>query len=299
MAPRLSWPPIIERAREIVESYSIKITLRQLFYRLVAEGTLRNIDYHYSRLSELTAEGRRKDAFPALSDRGRHILRPRTFSDTSDSLDWLTRNYLVDRTEGQDVQLYLGVEKNAMAGLMQDWYEDWGIPILPLGGYSSETLERDVMAAIEADGRKAVLIYAGDFDASGEDIGRSFVAHTQDAWAETIRIGLSEELIEAHRLPVLRGKVDDSRAEGFVARHVAFHDRYDFGLARTKGGKVLRVPAQVEMDALEPMALNGLFRDAIERYWDWSKYDAALDREEAGRRKLASLARVWRRQEQA
>ena len=39
---RKSWPPIIERAAKIVREYDTAVTLRQLFYRLVAEGLLAN-----------------------------------------------------------------------------------------------------------------------------------------------------------------------------------------------------------------------------------------------------------------
>ncbi len=38
---RLDWPPIIDRAAQIVASYDTGVTLRQLFYRLVAAQTSR------------------------------------------------------------------------------------------------------------------------------------------------------------------------------------------------------------------------------------------------------------------
>jgi len=38
---RLRWAPIVERAREIVAEYDTLVTLRQLFYRIVAAGSTR------------------------------------------------------------------------------------------------------------------------------------------------------------------------------------------------------------------------------------------------------------------
>jgi hypothetical protein len=34
---RKSWPPIVERAAQVVDEYETPVTLRQLFYRLVSE----------------------------------------------------------------------------------------------------------------------------------------------------------------------------------------------------------------------------------------------------------------------
>ncbi|WP_251091435.1 hypothetical protein [Streptomyces sp. Caat 7-52] len=55
-----------------------------------------------------------------------------------------------------------------------------------------------------AERRPAALVLAGDFDASGMDISRSFVEMTS-CWKKVHRIGLDEELITRYGLPVLRG----------------------------------------------------------------------------------------------
>ena len=39
---RLSWPAIVKRAEQIVNEYDTPVTLRQLFYRLVAALILRS-----------------------------------------------------------------------------------------------------------------------------------------------------------------------------------------------------------------------------------------------------------------
>jgi hypothetical protein len=39
---RRNWKQILDHAREVVESYEQRITLRQLYYRLVADSTLEN-----------------------------------------------------------------------------------------------------------------------------------------------------------------------------------------------------------------------------------------------------------------
>ncbi len=43
---------------------------------------------------------------------------------------------------------------------------------------------------------------------------------------------------------------------------------------------------QVELDALPPDVLRGLYTDAIAEFWDPLAYDTATDREETDRRTL-------------
>jgi hypothetical protein len=67
----LNWQhDVLPRAREIVESYDTGVTLRQLFYRLVADTVmpipLPNTQSKYIYLSRITAEGRRDGTFPDL-----------------------------------------------------------------------------------------------------------------------------------------------------------------------------------------------------------------------------------------
>jgi hypothetical protein len=158
---RIDWPEVIEQAASIVYSYSTSVTLRQLFYRLVSAQVIPNSQAAYKRLSALTAEARREGDFPALIDRGRKIHQRIHFRDVADALSTIIRAYRLDRTEGQDVSLYLGVEKAGMVVQLESWFADLGVPVLALGGYSSQTYADDVTAHTEGQDRPAVLLYAG------------------------------------------------------------------------------------------------------------------------------------------
>jgi hypothetical protein len=255
---RIAWPSVIIRAREVVESYDTSVTLRQLFYRLVSEHLIPNTQGAYKRLSELTAEGRRRNEFPDLIDRGRDIHRHASWLDPADALDALIGQYRVDRTAGQDMSLYLGVEKAGLVIQLESWFGELGIPVLALGGYSSQTYVDEVAVDVRRQGRPAVLLYAGDHDPSGEDIDRDFEKRTA-CWDKVVRVALSAAQVEQYQLPPNPGKATDSRAAAFVARHGAL--------------------VQVELDALDPDDLHGLFDEAIEPFWDTSLYDDVLARE--------------------
>jgi hypothetical protein len=268
---RPDWPALLEQAAAIVQSYDTLVTLRQLFYRLVAAQLLPNTTNAYKSLSKYTAEARRAGTFPALMDRGRTIHRDQTFPNPAEARRWLQAIYRRDRTEGQTYSIYLAVEKAGIVAQLREWFGDLGLPIIPLGGYSSEPIERETMADVAAAERRTVLLIAGDWDASGEDIDRNFIAQT-DCWDVVRRVALTADQVERYALPKNAGKTkpdgtpSDSRAKQFIARHGTNY--------------------QVELDALAPDVLRTLYADAIAAFWNDDAYQQALAREAAERRTL-------------
>jgi hypothetical protein len=265
-AGRRSWPAILAQAAEIIRSYDTAVTLRQLFYRLVSAGTIPNTTSAYTTLSARTAEARRDGDFPDLIDRTRRIHRAATFDDPQDAREWLREIYRRDRTEGQPWSVYLAVEKAGIVEQLTAWFGDRGFPILALGGYPSQTYVNEIVEDVEGQNRKAVLLYAGDFDPSGEDIIRDFIERT-DCFDRVIRVALTEKQVREYDLPEQPGKARDTRAKGFVARH----------------GRLV----QVEVDALPPDVLHQLFEEALEPFVDTSTFRAVLAQKEAEREALA------------
>ena len=265
---RIDWQSIIPEAAALVESYDTPVTLRQLFYRLVSRELIPNTLTAYKTLSATTAEARRESGFPALSDRTRDIHAPGHFAGPENALDALVRQYRRDRTEGQEWTIYLGVEKNGQVEQLAAWFGAHGLPVLALGGYASQSYVDQVRADVDYQARPAVLLYAGDFDASGEDIQRDFVARGA-CFDRVERIALTGEQVEQYDLPPLPGKSTDPRAAGFALRHGA--------------------DIQVELDALDPNDLHALYAQAVGRYWDVSKYQTALERERDERARLVGL----------
>ncbi len=262
---RRDWNEILEQAAGIVASYDTGVTLRQLFYRLVSPGVLRNTDSEYTSLSHYTAQARQAGTFPDLIDRNRTIHRPLTFRGVNAARSWLQEHYRRDRTEGQPWNIYLGVEKAGIIEQLRSWFDEFGFPILALGGYASQTYTKDVRDDISADGRPAVLIYAGDFDPSGEDIDRDFVERVY-GFAKVVRIALNAEQVTEYHLPPMPGKSTDTRAARFVAKH----------------GKLI----QVELDALPPDTLRDLYTRAVEEFFDRSIYERVMQQEQAEREQL-------------
>jgi hypothetical protein len=266
-ASKHRWSTILDQAAEIVRSYTTGVTLRQLFYRLVAAEVLPNTVNSYKALSSKTAAARRDSGFPALIDRTRTIHRFQTFDGPEQAQGWLLRIYRRDRTKGQKVALYLGVEKSGIVEQLEAWFGNLGIPILALGGYSSQSYVDEVVADVSEQDRPAVLIYAGDHDPSGEDIDRDFVARA-GCFDDVVRVALSAAQVVEHDLPPQPGKEGDSRARGFLERH---------GELR-----------QVELDALPPNVLRELYEAAVDQFWDASAFEKVMQRERADRELLVA-----------
>ncbi len=314
---------ILPVAREIAESYDTPVTLRQLFYRLVSlphdhPGWLRNTRDDYGNLSRVTAAARRHGRFPDLADQSSRIVEYATWGSPSDAIKYVRGVYRRDRTEGQDLQLWLGVEKVGLKNQMQSWFGDMGIPIIPLGGQCSQTFADRIRHRVQADGRPAILLYAGDHDPSGWVILQSFVDRTgcwdnpelaqwnpdnepanrgrrrnaapiEPAYRDIpnfnlyrkFRVALTPEQCDEYDLVRNPAKKKDPNTDNFMLtfKDTLTDNEIDDGLG-----------VQVEVDALDPNDLRQLFEDAVAAYWDDDAYDKVIRRETRERSRLAKLA---------
>lgn len=314
---RRNWAPIIERAAQLVNGYSYLITLRQLHYLLVAESSgvelddgtwfisrYRNNGDDYDRLSELTAQARRDGWFPSLLDQTRSIDVAPNWASPSDALRAIAQQYRRDRTEGQEWCVVLGGEKATLLAQLRGWFRNLGIPIVLLRGYGSQTYLDDVAEMVTDDGRPAVLIYAGDLDASGYDILRDFIERCP-VFDETEHIATRPEHIARFGLPINQGKGQDSRARSFRDEFSDLADYADRQVADPEAREwvVQRSPArpghpsiilpnvvQIETEAIPPDDLRALYQGAIDQYWDTPTYEAMLEDEQIERDRLIELA---------
>jgi hypothetical protein len=262
------WPPIIAHAAEIVKTYDTSVTLRQLFYRLVADQTIPNSQTCYGQLGRRIAEARRHKDFPDLIDPTREISVHSSWPSPHHAIESLAKTYRRDRTEGQPCSIYLGVEKAGILEQLNRWFGPLGIPILSLRGYASQSFVFMVAAHVEkqrqlADSRPAVLLYAGDFDYAGVAIPAEFKKRTA-CFDKVTRVALTHSQIERYDLPVGRGK-NHAAAQPFISKY----------------GNI-----QVEVDALPPNILREKYQKGIDQYWDVEAYNAVLAKEQEDRRVL-------------
>lgn len=265
-APLRAWTPIIGRARALVAAFNLAWgrppTLRRLHYELVSDAAAtsygyRNTQQDYKRLSALTAEGRRDGSFPDLDEVGRNVSKQQFFDDADELRAHVRSIAKVDRMDGQEYSVCMVVEKVGSRQFLVDWFNDYGVLIHALGGYDSQTQVDIIRRWQRADGRPMKLFYAGDHDATGEDIDRDFqsrLLNDGDADIEVQRVALLPEQVDTYGLPRSPFEKDDSRAESFIRRH---------------GGLW-----QTELDAMAPDTLRTLYQEALDGVWDDDVFEA-------------------------
>jgi hypothetical protein len=253
------------------------MTLRQLFYRLVVDKVLPNLQSYYRRLSAQTAQARRDGTFPDLVDESRDISGGGGDTSPAEALRDAADYYTRDHTEGQPYTIVLAVEKRGLHSLLDLWFADLGVIRLAAGGFDSQSHVDDLVRMVRRYRRPAVLLYAVDFDPSGPDIARDFIART-NCWHEVRQVALTAEQV-ADLPPYVPTEAElkklrrDPRAKAFERRHGSL--------------------VQYEVDALPPDTLRNLYRTAIDDYWDGAIYQAVLEREADERQQLTDLADEW------
>ncbi|WP_026316743.1 hypothetical protein [Actinokineospora enzanensis] len=160
MSP-LRWSEVVDAARQVVEGYAHAVTLRQVFYRLASTGTLPLTATAYKKLSAHLAEQRRRGAFPDLLDSGRKVHLDPIFSDPGELLASVPSWYRRDRTTGQDTALYVAVEKDTLRLQVPDWLDDFGVPVLVVRGYGSQSYADVVTRRVATDPRPACCSTSG------------------------------------------------------------------------------------------------------------------------------------------
>ncbi|MGX1025535.1 hypothetical protein RKD38_000216 [Streptomyces ambofaciens] len=272
MSARIKWQDIIDRARDIVDGYDGGVTVRQVMYRLVAAGLLPNTAPMYRRLSSRLAQARRDGHFPDLIDTIREVHVPPSWPDADAFLADIPQQFRLDRTRGQEWALYVAAEKDTLRQLLTGWLAEYGIPVLVVRGFGSQSYADVVRDRARSDPRPVTLLYIGDFDASGSDIERDWVKRT-DCWERVERVLLTDGQVREYQLPPAEGKRDDPRWPGFARR-------YGFDLDR---------PVQWEVEALEPAELKRLVMEAVDAYIDREVLAEVRAEEEHQRAQLTAL----------
>lgn len=282
-----AWSPtddsrqLVAAVNDVLDDYleQLPLTLRQVFYRLVATQGYGKTEQAYARLGETINRARRAGLIPfsAIRDDGVHALLPLGFGTAEDFLDWAREHADVltkDRQEGQAQYLELWVEAAGMAPMAAKVARDeYGVPVYSSGGFDSTTAKYD--AAQRMLGREigTTVLHIGDYDPSGvalfeaaaEDVSAMYADLDAEAdMPEFVRLAVLEEHIEQYGLETAPPKKNDKRS--------AFND------TRT-----------VQAEAFAPDELQALVREAIEERFDLDLYGQVLEQERDERGRLNVL----------
>jgi len=266
---------ILVKIIEIVEEYrqaGYRMTLRQLYYQLVARVIIENKLSEYSKLSRLLTDARLMGLidWDFIEDRVRVSKMPSQWENISDLIDSAISAFRLERWNNQDYYVEVMVEKNALIGVLEPVCEEYHVRISPNVGYASTTVMHDISLRFrqaEKEGKKCILLYFGDHDPSGEDMVRDIKDRLAMFYTtvEVKKIALTMEQIQQYNLPPNPAKHSDPRSENYIAEH----------------GE-----SSWELDALPPNILTNMVTSSIREYIDMEKYEEVKQREEELKQRL-------------
>ena len=263
---------LLIRAVGVVSEYAAQgyqLTLRQLYYQLVARDVIPNSQQWYKRLGGVVSNGRMAGFidWSAIVDRGRVPIKPPDWSGPDAILRSAELTYRLDRWEGQQNHVEVWCEKDALSSALKPICSRYHVRMLANRGYSSATALYDAAQRFQdadSDGKRVVVIYLGDHDPSGMDMTRDIrdrfdvLSWFQDI--EVRRLALNMDQVERYGPPPNPTKFSDSRAMSYVS---------EYG------------PESWELDALEPQVLDQLVSGTIDDLLDRELFDERVRQEEA------------------
>ena len=269
---------LLDKIIPITEEYlakRYKITVRQMFYQLVAREIVKNTERAYDRTSEILKDGRLfgEIDWELIVDRGRQTIMPPEFQSISHLIRSAKSSYRSDRWKEQEYYVEVLVEKDALAGILEPVAEEYHVSLLANKGYPSISSMYDLAGRIEKkqSEKKCVILYMGDHDPSGRDMVNNIPKQMEllGIHVPVDHIALTQDQISQYHLPVQYAKESDSRYKEF---------KKEFG------------PNSCELDALDPGVLGGILETNIKKYLDEDLYKQAIEREDEDKAKLDTVA---------
>ncbi len=259
-------------ANSIIEEYEkqgFQLTLRQLYYKLVARGFIENTIQSYGRLGALINDGRLAGliSWTAIEDRMRSLVGLQTWSSPEEKMRAARHGYRRDLWETQPMRPEVWVEKDAMSDVVGQICNRLRVDFFACRGYVSQSEQWRAgqrLANYIKKGQHPVIFHLGDHDPSGIDMTRDNADRLSmfvGVRIQVIRLALNMNQVEQYSPPPNPAKVTDSRFESYQKK---FGDE------------------SWELDALEPSVIQSLIEENVlrlrdGRLWDQALHDEAME----------------------
>ena len=260
------------------EAQGMRLSLRQLFYRLVTMNEVENTPASYKNFGQLVSTARKAGLidWDMIEDRNREAKALSHWDDPTDMLRTAAASYRLDKWAEQPFYVEVMVEKDALSGVLWPVCARLDVPFTANKGYSSSSTMYEAGKRVEeayARGQDVVVFYLGDHDPSGlhmtEDIRDRLELYSNGAIVEVARLALNIDQIREWNLVENYAKQKDSRYADYRAK---------FG------------PYSWELDAVEPNELVRMVSEAVLARRDDEAWEGSLVKETEDRGKLERLA---------
>ena len=218
---------MIGQANRIIAEYQalgFVLTLRQLYYQFVSRAAIANTLAEYKRLGTIIRSGRRAGLidWDAIEDRTRNVRRLPSWSNPSEIIEAVSRQYREDLWAGQYFRPEVWIEKDALLGVIENVCEEFRVPYFACRGNNSESEQYKAgkrFADYRDEGLTPLVLHLGDHDPNGLDMtrdNRDRLALFARGDVEVRRIALNLDQVELYRPPPNPAKETDSRYAAYA-----------------------------------------------------------------------------------
>lgn len=259
-------------------------SVRHIYYRAVVAGLVEKKETGYRKVQRELLDLRRRGLLPFdwIVDEGRRAHWPTVHVSPSTCLQEAVETYRRDPWQAEWMpRLEVWCESESIAGTLLPLRDEYAVPIFPIKGQASETFVWNAARSYSGD-REVVVLYAGDYDPAGLQIGAQLEGKLRDYAPASVsltfvRVGITDD--QASRLQALSTPAKQSHWIDYDG------DRHEF------------VGGAIEAEALDPAGLRDLFAQEIaEVAFDAVGYDVfARNREleAAERSQLVEFVGRW------
>ena len=266
------------RILEEIQPASVRAVCYQLFVRGLLESMSKNCT---NRISRHLVYAREHEIVPWdwIVDETREAERVNAWRNPDAFVRTVKRAYRRDHWAYQPVVVEVISEKSTVKGTLVPVLEAYGVTYRPWHGYVSATKAHELADEIQASSKPMILLYLGDWDPSGLDMGDRYAPErlVQYGGGDGFtwrRMALTDALIREHDLPGfdVNSKQKDSRYRWYRTRHGA---------------------RAWELDALNPNVLRAVVAEAFRGYINWAAWDQSRLAEEAEADSLQHVLDRW------
>lgn len=273
---------LINLINSIVAEYheqGYDLTLRQVYYQLVARGFIPNNERSYKNLGNVLNDGRLAGLIDwnSIIDRTRNLRRNAHWDSPKEIIESAAFQFALDKWEDQPNYVEVWVEKDALVGVVGQICNKLDVPYFSCRGYVSQSEMWTAAQRFIRENRRretCTILHLGDHDPSGIDMTRDIQERMSlfGADVRVDRVALTMPQVELYNPPPNPTKLTDARANSYI-------DTYGYECW--------------ELDALDPSVMTDLIRTNVDRLRDDDLYEAKKDKEYEHQQDLHSVHRFW------
>ena len=278
----MKYKEVVKTANEVISQYEIKLTIRQIYYRLVSDPYMlfSNTPSSYQGFDKIMTRARERGHvdWHRIEDRSRGTLGgDEGFNSPEEYLNAKIRyfahhGYARLMWENQPNYVEAWVEKDALAGLFQNIADKYNVLVYPTRGYSSFTKIAEAIGdrlnVAAEKGKTISILHFHDHDPSGLNMGEDLENRLEEygTLTDVVKpIALNIDQVRKMKLAPNPTKLADPRSNDYVGQ---------FG------------DSCWELDAIPPKELQQIIKESILEEINADIWNDTIKHEEQEREKV-------------